>query len=205
MKVLEVTDVKYLLLSQSHISSRVVSFNQLLIMENLLLEAITHVKNSKKKPTVKRLLAHINSLGANNWEESVVEQNLCILHTKGMINTNYKTLIKNNTSILLSDDKLLETPLFSSSDDTLPHPSLLLFQELQFSTSNITTTIIHSAVTPVTPNSHSKKNSNHNKHDLKIKRIEKLNAELKGLKYFIREEPYLMKRMIEELQGEITQ
>ena len=39
-------------------------------MENLLLEAITHVKNiSKKKPTVKRLLAHINSLGENNWDE----------------------------------------------------------------------------------------------------------------------------------------
>ena len=45
-------------------------------MEKLLLEAIAHVKNiSKKKPTVKRLLAHINSLGANNWDESVVEEN----------------------------------------------------------------------------------------------------------------------------------
>ena len=56
-------------------------------MENLLLEAITHVKNiSKKKPTVKRLLAHINSLGANNWDESVVEETLCILRAKGIIN-----------------------------------------------------------------------------------------------------------------------
>ena len=51
---------------------------------NLLLEAITHVKNiSKKKPTVKRLLAHINSLGAINWDDPVVEETLCILRTKG--------------------------------------------------------------------------------------------------------------------------
>ena len=43
-------------------------------MENLLLEAITHVKTiNKKKPTVKRLLAHINSLAPSNWDESVVE------------------------------------------------------------------------------------------------------------------------------------
>ena len=56
-------------------------------MENLLLEAITHVKNiSKKKPTVKQLLAHINSLGANNWDESVVEETLWILRAKGIIN-----------------------------------------------------------------------------------------------------------------------
>ena len=62
-------------------------------MENLLLETITHVKNiSKKKPTVKRLLAHINSLGANNWDESVVEETLCILRTKRIIDENYKIL-----------------------------------------------------------------------------------------------------------------
>ena len=42
-------------------------------MENLLLEAITHVKNiSKNEPTVNLLLAHINSLEANNWDVSVV-------------------------------------------------------------------------------------------------------------------------------------
>ena len=56
-------------------------------MENLLLETITHVKNiSKKKPSVKGLLAHINSLGANNWDESVLEETLCILCAKGIIN-----------------------------------------------------------------------------------------------------------------------
>ena len=40
-------------------------------------QTINHVKDSKKKPTVKRLLAHINSIGANNWGESVVEETLC--------------------------------------------------------------------------------------------------------------------------------
>ena len=49
------------------------------------LEAITHVKNiSKKKPTVKRLLAHINGLEANNRDESVAEETLSILCTKGI-------------------------------------------------------------------------------------------------------------------------
>ena len=105
-------------------------------MENLLLEAITHAKNiSKKKPSVKRLLAHINSLGANNWDESVVEETLCILRTKGIINENYKILATSDTSALSSDDELLETPLVSSTDDTIPDPNLLLFQESQFSTS----------------------------------------------------------------------
>ena len=50
------------------------------------LEAITHVKNiSKKKPTVKRLLAHTNSLGANNWGESVVEETLYNMRKKGIM------------------------------------------------------------------------------------------------------------------------
>ena len=70
-------------------------------MESLLLEAITHVKNiSKKKPTVKRLLAHINSLGANSCDKSVVEETLCILRTKGIINENYKILTTNGTNTL---------------------------------------------------------------------------------------------------------
>ena len=52
-------------------------------MENLLLEAITHAKNiSKMKPTVKRLLAFINNLGANNWDQPAVEETLCISSTK---------------------------------------------------------------------------------------------------------------------------
>ena len=96
---------------------------------NLLLEAITHVKNiSKKKPTVKRLLAHINSLGENNWDEQAVEETLCILRTKGIINENYKILMTNYTNTLTSDDQLLETPLVSSTDDTPPDSNLLLFQ-----------------------------------------------------------------------------
>ena len=75
-------------------------------MENLLLEAITHVKNiSKKKPTVKRLLAHINSLGSNNWDELVAEETLCILRTKRIINENYKILTTNDSNTLPSDDE----------------------------------------------------------------------------------------------------
>ena len=167
------------------------------------MEAITHVKNiSKKKPTVKRLLAHINSLVATNWDESVVEETLCILLTKGIINENYKILTTNDTNTLPSDDKLLETPLVSRTDDTRPDSDLLLFQESQFSVSNSTAPTIHGSVTSGTPTSHSKENSIHNKHYLKDERIEQLNAELQALKSFIREELYLMKKMTEDLQGQ---
>ena len=75
-------------------------------------------------------------------------------------------------------------------------------QESQFSTSNSAAPTIHSAVTSVTLTSHSKENSKHNKHDLKDERIEQLNAELNPLKSFIREELYVMKKMIEDLQGQ---
>ena len=52
-------------------------------MENLLLEAVTHLKIiNKKKLTVKRLPAHINNLGTNNWDEEVVEETLWNLHKK---------------------------------------------------------------------------------------------------------------------------
>ena len=78
-------------------------------MENLLLEEITHVKNiSKKNPTVKQLLVRINSPGANNWDESIVEEILCILRTKGIINENYKILTTNDTNTSPCDDELLE-------------------------------------------------------------------------------------------------
>ena len=81
---------------------------------------------------------------------------------------------------------------------------MLLFQESQFSTSNSTTPIIQSAVTSVAPNLGYKENSNLNKHDLKDKRIEQLNTELKALKPFITEQLYVMKRMIKDLQGQKT-
>ena len=86
-----------------------------------------------------------------------------------------------------SNDKLLETPLVSSTDDTPRDPSLLLFQESQFSISNNIATTVLSAVTSGTPTLHSKENSVHNKHDLKDEWIEQLNAEVKALKSFIRE------------------
>ena len=79
---------------------------------------------------------------------------------------------------------------------------MFLIQESQFSTSASTAPTIHSAVTSVTPISESKESSNHNKHYLKDERIEHLNPELKALKSFTREELYVMKNMIEDLQGQ---
>ena len=79
---------------------------------------------------------------------------------------------------------------------------MLLFQDSQFSTSNNATPIIHSAVTSVTPNLHSKENSNLKKHNLKDKRIEQRNAELKALKSFAMEQLYVIRKLIENFQGQ---
>ena len=91
------------------------------------------------------------TLGANNWDESVVEETLCILCTKGIISGNCEILTTNDTNTLPSDDELLETPLASSTADTPPDPNLLLFQESQFSVSNSTASTIRSAVTSAPP------------------------------------------------------
>ena len=88
---------------------------------------------------------------------------MCILGTKQIINENYKIPSTNNTNVLPSQDKLLEIPLVSSTDDTLPNPGLLLYQESQFSTSNSITPFIHSSVTTVTPTLHSQGNPSPNK------------------------------------------
>ena len=54
-----------------------------------------------------------------NWDETVVEETLCILRTKRIINRNYKILAINDTNNLPREDQLLDTPLVSSTDDTL--------------------------------------------------------------------------------------
>ena len=54
-----------------------------------------------------------------NWDETVVEETLCILRTKRIINGNYKILATNDTNNLPREDQLLDTPLVSSTDDTL--------------------------------------------------------------------------------------
>ena len=93
--------------------------------------------------------------------------------------------------------------VFCVQKDTSPDSNLLLFQASQFSISNSTAPTIHGAVTLGTPTSHfCDENFIHNKHDLKDERTEQPNAELQALKSFIREELYLMKKMIEGLQGQ---
>ena len=67
------------------------------IMEKLLLEAITHIKSvSKKKPTTERLLTYINIYSATNCDEVTIQDTLCILRTNNLIDGNLKLLCKNN-------------------------------------------------------------------------------------------------------------
>ena len=73
-------------------------------MEKLLPEAITHIKSvSKRKPTTERLLTYINKSLATNCDKVTVQDTLCILRTKNLIDKNVKLLSENNE---LVDDKI---------------------------------------------------------------------------------------------------
>ena len=76
-------------------------------MEKLLLETITHIKSvSKKKSTPERLLTYISKSSATNCDEANIQDALCILHTKNLIDENLKLLCENNE---LFDDEILPT------------------------------------------------------------------------------------------------
>ena len=78
-------------------------------MEKLLPEAITHIKSvSKRKPTTERLLTYINKSLATNCDKVTVQDTLCILRTKNLIDKNVKLLSENNE---LVDDKISPTTI----------------------------------------------------------------------------------------------
>ena len=78
-------------------------------MEELLLEAINHIKNiSKKKATTESLLSYTNKSLAKNCNEATIQDFLCILCTKNMIDQTLKLPYENNK---LVDDEILPAPL----------------------------------------------------------------------------------------------
>ena len=67
-------------------------------MENQLVEAVNYIKKiSKKKPSINRLLAHISNATGNNWNRKSVEDTLCVLRAKGVIDKPLKSLLADNT------------------------------------------------------------------------------------------------------------
>ena len=63
------------------------------IMENQMVEAINYIKKiSKKKPSIDRLLGHINNTTANNCDREYVEDTLRVLRAKDVIDENFKIL-----------------------------------------------------------------------------------------------------------------
>ena len=77
-------------------------------MKKLLVEAIDPIKNSKKKPTKKRLLTYINKSSTTNCHKATAEDILCISCTKNLIDENLKLLSENNELI---DKEISPTPL----------------------------------------------------------------------------------------------
>ena len=66
-------------------------------MEKLLLKAINHIKNvSKKKATTESLLTYINKSLATNCDEVTIQDTLCILRTKNLIDETLKLPYENN-------------------------------------------------------------------------------------------------------------
>ena len=62
-------------------------------MENQIVEEINYIKNiSKKKPSVHRLLAHINNTTAKHWDIESLKDTLHQISAKGIIDEHFKIL-----------------------------------------------------------------------------------------------------------------
>ena len=58
-------------------------------MKSQILSAISHIKIiSKKRPTNEHLLSYLNKKGATNWDEKTVNEVLCLLCGKNLLNSN---------------------------------------------------------------------------------------------------------------------
>ena len=84
-------------------------------MVKLFLEAVNDIKSvSKKKPTTEHLVAHINKFSAINWDETTIQDTLCILHTNNLIVENLKLLCENKSLV----DEIWLTTLLEIPNDT---------------------------------------------------------------------------------------
>ena len=153
-------------------------------MENQIVEAINYIKKiSKKKPSVDRLLlAHINNTTANNCDRKYVEDTLCVLRAKGVMDENFKILSDYNT-------------ITSANGETTPLPGHPLTPMPANSASTQTQT------TPDSPIS-SEQPIDFIENDMKDEQINNLNAEVKALKSFIIEQLYVIKKSIEDFKGQ---
>ena len=155
------------------------------IMENQIVEAINHIKKiSKKKPSVDRLLAHINSTTANNCDREYVEDALCVLRANGAIDENFK---------ILSDYNRISP----ANDETTPLPGHPLTSMSVSSALTQTETSPHSPISNKQP-------IDFIVNDMKDEQINNLNAEVKALKSFIIEQLYVIKNLLKILRVKKT-
>ena len=69
-----------------------------------MVETINYIKRiSKKKPSIDRLLAHINNTTAKNWDREFVEDTLYELRVKGVIDEHFKIVSADGTIIPASN------------------------------------------------------------------------------------------------------
>ena len=58
-------------------------------MESQILSVIPHIKIiSKKRPSNERILSYLNKKRATNWDEKTVDEVLCSLRAKNLLNSN---------------------------------------------------------------------------------------------------------------------
>ena len=163
----------------THVDARLIVAT--FIMENQIVEAINYIKKiSKKKPSIDRLLAHINNTTANNWDREFVEDTLYELRVKGVIDEHFKILSADNTII-------------SASNEMAPLPGHPLTPMFAKSASTQTQT------TPVSLISNEQR-PDFIVNDTKDDEIYDLNAEVKTLKSFIVEQLYVIKKSIEDIK-----
>ena len=167
----------YYILSDISVSDIRLQIVTTFIMENQIVEAINYIKKiSKKKPSIDRLLAYINTATANNWDREFVQDTLCELRVKGVIDEHFKILSADNTII-------------SASNETAPLPGHPVTAMSAKSVS------IQTQTTPVSPTSNEQP-TNFIVNDTKDEEICNLNAKVKALKYFIVEQLYVTKNRL---------
>ena len=123
------------------------------------------------------MLAYINNTTANNWDREPVEDPLCMLPAKDIIDEHFEILSPNNTI----------TP---ANDKTTPLPGHPLTPMSPNSASTQMQAI------PVSPIS-GEQPLDFTVNDTKDEQINNLNIEVKALKSFIIEQIYLIKKSIE--------
>ena len=90
------------------------------VMENQILEAISHIKNiSKKSPTAEKILYHISNTSASSMDLSFVNETIKELIAENKINDNFKIIEEPKNGDLIQSTDEAQTLVNDELNETL--------------------------------------------------------------------------------------